>query len=185
MAQMEIMVGMRAHVVADVVPGRAAEVLRSAGVREGDIVSTDDPEVATRAVDSGQRVATTNSEIAWVEPVDVTVEATGIPDIGARVAHGAILARKHVVQMNVETDATVGWLLRRKANRAGVVYTLTAGDEPGATMELYDFAVSLGFTRRVCREGQEQSSRPLGKSRDGGRTGREKADEPEDACELC
>ena len=31
------------------------------------------------------------------------------------------------------------------ANAAGVVYTLTAGDEPGSTMELYDFAISLGF----------------------------------------
>jgi predicted homoserine dehydrogenase-like protein len=31
------------------------------------------------------------------------------------------------------------------ANSAGVVYTLTAGDEPGTTMELYDFATSLGF----------------------------------------
>jgi len=160
-AQMEIMVGMRAHVVADVVPGRAAEVLRSAGIREGDIVSTDDPEVATRAVDSGQRVATTNSEIAWVEPIDVTVEATGIPDIGARVAHGAILARKHVVQMNVETDATVGWLLRRQAIKAGVVYTLTAGDEPGATMELYDFAVSLGFSVVCAGKGKNN---PLDRS---------------------
>jgi predicted homoserine dehydrogenase-like protein len=80
-----------------------------------------------------------------VEPIDVTVEATGIPEVGARVAYSAILARKHVLQMNVETDATVGWLLRRMANAAGVVYTLTAGDEPGSTMELYDFAVSLGF----------------------------------------
>ena len=40
--------------------------------------------------------------------------------------------------MNVEADATVGYILRRMANAAGVVYTLTAGDEPGATMELYD-----------------------------------------------
>ncbi|NIR41253.1 MAG: NAD(P)-dependent oxidoreductase, partial [Actinobacteria bacterium] len=59
------------------------------------------------------------------EPIDITVEATGIPEVGARVAHQAILARKHVLQMNVEADATVGYLLRRMANAAGVVYTLT------------------------------------------------------------
>jgi predicted homoserine dehydrogenase-like protein len=144
-AQMETMFGMRGTVVADAVPGRSLQVLKSAGVAESDIVETDDPEIATQAIDAGKRVASTNPETAWVGPVDVTVEATGIPEVGARVAYEAILARKHVLQMNVETDATVGWLLRRMGNAAGVVYTLTAGDEPGSTMELYDFAVSLGF----------------------------------------
>ncbi len=144
-AQMEIMLGMRGFVVADVVPGRALEVLRSAGVPDSDIVETDDPDVATSATESGKRVASTNPATAWVGPIDVTVEATGIPEVGARVSYEAILARKHVLQMNVETDATVGWVLRRMANAAGVVYTLTAGDEPGSTMELYDFAISLGF----------------------------------------
>jgi predicted homoserine dehydrogenase-like protein len=73
------------------------------------------------------------------------VEATGVPEVGARVAMDAILGRKHVLQMNVETDATVGYYLRKMANAANVVYTLTAGDEPGTTMELFDFAISLGF----------------------------------------
>lgn len=54
------------------------------------------------------------------------VEATGVPKIGAKVAFESILAKKHIVQMNVETDATVGYVLRRLANAAGVVYTLTA-----------------------------------------------------------
>lgn len=144
-AQMESMYGMRATVVADVVPGRAAQVLVSGGAAADQVVETDDLDTAVAALAAGLRVATTNASLAWAEPVDITVEATGIPEIGAKVAYGAILARKHVLQMNVETDATVGYLLRRMANAAGVVYTLTAGDEPGTTMELFDFAVSLGF----------------------------------------
>jgi predicted homoserine dehydrogenase-like protein len=144
-AQMESMYGMRATVVADVVPGRAAQVLVSGGAPADQVVETDDPDTAVAALEAGRRVATTNATLAWAEPVDITVEATGIPEMGAKVAYGAILARKHVLQMNVETDATVGYLLRRMANAAGVVYTLTAGDEPGTTMELFDFAVSLGF----------------------------------------
>lgn len=144
-AQMDLMAGMQADVVADVVPDRAKHALLGAGVDAADIVETDDPEVAARALDSGKRVASTNPETTWLAPVDITVEATGIPEVGAKVAYGAILARRHVLQMNVETDATVGWVLRRMANAAGVVYTLTAGDEPGSTMELFDFAVSLGF----------------------------------------
>ena len=144
-AQMELMYGMRAAAVADVRPGRAQEVLLGAGVDASDIVETDDPARAAEAIADGKRVASVNPAVTWTEPVDVTVEATGIPEVGARVAYDAILARRHVLQMNVETDATVGYVLRRMANAAGVVYTLTSGDEPGATMELYDFAASLGF----------------------------------------
>jgi predicted homoserine dehydrogenase-like protein len=47
--------------------------------------------------------------------------------------------------LNAETDATVGALLARMARSAGVVYTGSAGDEPAAIMELYDFARSMGF----------------------------------------
>ena len=144
-AQMETMYGMRAFVVCDVLPGRARQVFESAGVAPADIIDTDDPDQAATAVAEGKRVATTIPDLAWLAPVDIVVEATGIPELGARIAYQAILSSRHVMQMNVEADATVGYHLRRVADAAGVVYTLTSGDEPGATMELYDFAASLGF----------------------------------------
>lgn len=144
-AQMETMFGMRAFVVCDAVPRRARQVFQSAGVPSEQIVETDDAERATLAVAEGMRVATTVPELAWLSPVDIVVEATGIPEMGAKVAYEAILSSRHVMQMNVEADATVGFHLRRVAEAAGVVYTLTSGDEPGATMELYDFSASLGF----------------------------------------
>src|SRR5829696_5956265 len=50
--------------------------------------------------------------------VDVVVEATGIVEVGARVAYEAILGGKHVVMLNVETDVTVGTTLHRMAKRA-------------------------------------------------------------------
>lgn len=143
--QMEIMKGLSPAAVCDVRPGRAREVLESARVSDP-IVETDDPAVAAQALREGKRVATTTAQAVFAaEPVEIVVEATGVPEIGAYVAYHALLARKHVLQMNVETDATVGYILRKTAKAAGVVYTLTAGDEPGTTMELYDFAVGLGF----------------------------------------
>ncbi len=145
--QMELMNAMRAVAVADVVPGRAKAALRSANVPENKIVETNDPDVASQAVDDGKRVASENPALlSAMESADIVVEATGVPEVGARIAFDAILNRKHVLQMNVETDATVGYILRKMANSAGVVYTLTAGDEPGATMELFDFARTLGFS---------------------------------------
>jgi predicted homoserine dehydrogenase-like protein len=145
-SQMEMMHGMRAYAIADVLPGRASEALRTAKVPPADIVETDDEAVASQAVRDGKRIATTRADmLSRIDGLDIVVEATGVPEIGAQVAFDAIINRKHVLQMNVETDATVGYVLRKMARSAGVVYTLTSGDEPGATMELFDFAKTLGF----------------------------------------
>lgn len=144
--QMELMTAIGAYAIADVVPNRVQEVFRAMGVAPSGYVITDDPTVASQAVRDGKRVGTTRAQIlSRIEGLDIIVEATGIPEVGAQVAFDAILQRKHVLQMNVETDATVGYILRQMAQSAGIVYTLTAGDEPGTTMELYDFAVGLGF----------------------------------------
>lgn len=47
--------------------------------------------------------------------------------------------------MNVECDVTIGPILRKLCDQAGVVYSITAGDEPGAICEIYRFAKALGF----------------------------------------
>lgn len=144
--QMEGMKGMKGYVVSDIIPGRAVAVFHEAGLSDDDIVETNDAGVAAQAVADGKRVASTDADmVAKVEGLDVVVEATGIPDVGAKVAMDTILERKHMLQMNIETDATVGYYLSKMAKAAGVVYTVSAGDEPGSTMELYDMAHSLGF----------------------------------------
>lgn len=142
---MERMAGMRACVIVDRGSGRSAEIYRAAGVDEGQIVQTDDLDRASQAIAEGKRVHTTNSALASAPPLDITVEATGVTEVGASVAMQAIEAGKHVMQMNVEADATVGALLRRRAQEAGVIYSLSGGDEPGAIAELYDFATLLGY----------------------------------------
>lgn len=155
LCQMELMHGMRGIAVADVRPGRAKEAFLSANVNPADIVETDDPAIASQAAADGRRVATTNAGLLpQIVGLDIVVEATGVPEVGARIAFDSVLNRKHVLQMNVETDATVGYILRRMAQSAGVVYTLTAGDEPGATMELFDFARALGFTVTCAGKGK-------------------------------
>ena len=40
------------------------------------------------------------------------------------------------------------------AEEAGVIYSGSAGDEPGSVMELYDFADALGFEIRVIGKGK-------------------------------
>ncbi len=80
-----------------------------------------------------------------ISNVDVIIDATGSPEAGAYIASTAISYRKHIVTLNVETDVTIGLLLKKLADEAGVVYTVSAGDEPAALKELYDFADALGL----------------------------------------
>ncbi len=118
----------------------------SAGINTAQLKCCYNDTTASQAIAEGKRAIISSLEaLCTIGQLDVIVEATGIPEIGAKTALLAIENRKHIVQMNVETDATVGYILRQKAQEAGVVYTLSSGDEPGSIMELYDFAQTLGF----------------------------------------
>ncbi|MCB6567802.1 hypothetical protein LI169_22380, partial [Desulfovibrio desulfuricans] len=56
--------------------------------------------------------------------------------------------------LNVETDVVIGPLLDKMAKDNGVIYTGSAGDEPGAVMELYDFATAMGLEVKVMGKGK-------------------------------
>ncbi|MHB8674744.1 MAG: NAD(P)H-dependent oxidoreductase [Candidatus Limnocylindrales bacterium] len=101
-------------------------------------------DVAT-AVDDGRPVFTSDIEAATGAPVDVVVEATGLPEVAARTALAAIRARHHIVMVTVEADVLIGPLLNRYAAEAGVIYTLTDGDQPAVTKRLCDWATALGY----------------------------------------
>jgi predicted homoserine dehydrogenase-like protein len=156
-SQMERMTGIRAMAVADIVLDRVTKAFAQAGVPAADVVVTTDCRVAEEALKGGKRVATTDASLlARLAPIEVVVEASGVPEVGAQVAFHTILNRKHVVMLNVETDVTVGYILKRMADSAGVIYTVSAGDEPGATKELFDFATTMGF--RVVAAGKGKNN---------------------------
>ena len=80
-----------------------------------------------------------------LEGLEAIVEVTGVPDVGARVAHDAIMNRMPVIMMNVETDITIGVYLDRLARKMGSVYTVASGDEPGVLKMLWEQALLMGF----------------------------------------
>ena len=131
---------------ADVDVGRAEACLRKNGT---DPVVTDQLGPAQDALQLGRPVATGDAGLLPQLSLDAIVESTGVPEVGARVAADAIEKRRHVVMLNVEADVVVGPILAERAGRAGVVYTLAAGDQPGAIFELAEWAQTLGF-RVVC-----------------------------------
>lgn len=77
--------------------------------------------------------------------LDVVVEATGVPQAGVKHALAAIANKRHVVMVCVEADALAGPLLARRAEKAGVVYSLAYGDQPAIICELVDWARTCGF----------------------------------------
>jgi predicted homoserine dehydrogenase-like protein len=97
-------------------------------IRNGRYVVTDDPMLLCRA---GQ--------------IEAIIETTGEVEFGSQVALEAIRNGKHVILMNAEVDASVGPILKVHADRAGVVYTYTDGDEPGVAMNLFRFVGSMGY----------------------------------------
>jgi len=144
--QVATMPGMRVMAAADVDLGRAEASLRENG---GDPVVTDQLGPAQDALRQGRPVATGDAGLVPQLELDALVESTGLPEVGARVAADAIENRRHVVMLNVEADVVVGPILAARARSAGVVYTLAAGDQPGAIFELAEWAQTLGF-RVVC-----------------------------------
>jgi predicted homoserine dehydrogenase-like protein len=88
------------------------------------------------------------------DEVEVIVDATGVPEVGANISLEALRSRKHLVLLNVEVDITVGSIMHQLFTNAGLVYTGSAGDEPAATLELYEFAKTMGLEVLVAGKGK-------------------------------
>lgn len=132
--------------IADVALERATSAYEIAGHPKERVAIVAHLEQANRALLADKLVATADYHpVIDNAQTQVIIEATGSPEIGSRTTLRALRQHKHVVMMSVETDITVGPLLKWYADRRGVVYTLAAGDEPTALYELYDFATALGL----------------------------------------
>jgi predicted homoserine dehydrogenase-like protein len=123
---------------------KAEQAYRDAGVEDFTSVST--PMQLEQAMAGGRYAITDDPEVVCkAGPIEAVIEATGEVEFGCRVAMQAIQQGKHIILMNAEVDASVGPILKVHADRAGVVYTYTDGDEPGVAMNLYRFVDSMGY----------------------------------------
>jgi predicted homoserine dehydrogenase-like protein len=77
--------------------------------------------------------------------MEVVIDATGSPSAGISHALEAFRLGRHMVMVNVEADVLAGPLLARKAQEAGVVYSLAYGDQPALIAEQVDWARTCGL----------------------------------------
>jgi predicted homoserine dehydrogenase-like protein len=128
------------------------------GARQAYAEAGDDDVVVVRSVGElndcisrGRRAITDNPMLLCdAEEIDIIVEVTGTVEYAAHIVMRAISRGKDVAMMNAEIDGTIGPILKRYADHAGVVITNTEGDQPGVIMNLYRWVCGLGIRPVLC-----------------------------------
>ncbi len=131
--------GLEVAAIADLDPGRAKAACREVG--------WDDARIdAVSFLEDGAELCRRND-------VDVVLEVTGSPAAGIAHALAAFDAGKHIVMVNVEADVLAGTALARRAEAAGVVYSMAYGDQPALVAEMVDWARACGFKVMAAGKG--------------------------------
>lgn len=160
-AQMAHVPGMDVLVLADEDTQAARQAFIASGIDNEDIIEAVRPGTAMDALRAGKRVVTGSYSLApQIEAIDIVVDATWSPAIGAETAYASIQHGKDIVLINIEADVTVGRILHKMAKDEGVLYSVSSGDEPGCLMELYDFVTSLGYETIVIGKGKNNPLDP-------------------------
>ncbi|SBV97085.1 conserved hypothetical protein [uncultured delta proteobacterium] len=128
--------------VADLSPERARTAFARIGW-EADLYAAASLEEAAK---SGKTCIISESKQLIASPfVDIIVEATGSPEAAIPHVLACCEHKKHIIMVTVEADAVAGPYLARKAQEAGIVYSLAYGDQPAEIYELVDWARTSGF----------------------------------------
>ncbi|PKP76009.1 MAG: homoserine dehydrogenase [Alphaproteobacteria bacterium HGW-Alphaproteobacteria-6] len=149
--------GIEIGAISELKPGAAAKSVEIAYGSTDRVQAVATADAANAAMEQG-KVAITDNVSALLEAglIDVVVDATGIPSVGAEIGLRAMERGKHLVMMNVEADVTIGAYLRAEAERLGVIYSLGAGDEPSSCMELIEFVSAMGH--RIISAGKGKNN---------------------------
>ena len=139
--------GMQLVAIANRTVGNAERAFAEAGVAPVRVERLADLEDGIAA---GRASVTADPDLLTdAESIDCLIEVTGAIEYGARVTMRAFEQRKHVVSMNAELEGTLGPILKQYADRNGVIYTASDGDQPGVQMNLYRHVVGIGLTPLV------------------------------------
>ena len=141
--------------IADLSPDRAKAALRNVGWKEDSFTATSLESAAkqgnTAIIDDGMALIKSPH-------IDIIIDATGNPAIGIAHVLACCEHRKHIVMVNVEADALAGPLLKKRADEAGIVYSLAYGDQPALICEMVDWARAAGFSVVAAGKGTKYLS---------------------------
>ncbi len=139
------MTGIEIGAICDLNLPAASRAVDIAYQETGHAREADSASALTAAMESGKIAVTSDANLILQNGlIDVVIDATGVPAVGAEIGLSAMENGKHLVMMNVEADVTIGAFLKSEAERLGVTYSLGAGDEPSSCMELIEFVSAMG-----------------------------------------
>ncbi len=151
-AQMQ---GIRIGAIAERRQGAARRAVEIAYQQDGHTAEAGSDAAVTKAIEADQVAVVDSADLIINNGlIDVVIDATGVPAVGAELGLRAMEAGKHLVMMNVEADVTIGAYLKSEAERLGVTYSLGAGDEPSSCMELIEFVSAMGHTIVAAGKGK-------------------------------
>ena len=141
--------GMKVAAISNRTPEKARDAYLLAGVSHVKEVGTVD--ALESCIDLGIAAYTGDPFIICrAGNIDIIVEATGDVEYGAHVTMEAIRNGKDIALLNAEVDGTVGPMLKKYADKAGVIISGVEGDQPGLEMNLYRYVKTIGFEPLVC-----------------------------------
>lgn len=142
------MPGMELVAIANRTPKNGLDAYSKAGVEAQEVTTLS---ALNQSLADGKYAVTDDASLlCQADNIDVLIEATGHVEYGAQVTMDAIKYKKNMVLMNAELDGTVGPILKKKADDAGVIITGCDGDQPGVQLNLYRFVKSIGLQPLVC-----------------------------------
>lgn len=143
--------GMRLVAIANRTVDKAQQAYIEAGISAEQIGVVSSKSELEQSIAAGKLAVTDDAMLLCrAEGIDVIVEITGAVDFGAEVLLEAMAHGKHIVTMNAELYGTVGSILEVYARKAGVILTLSDGDQPGVIMNLYRFVKGIGLRPVLC-----------------------------------
>lgn len=134
--------GIRVPLIISRRPSDAITYLENQGIKSK--LSDNPSEIMTNA---NNGIISVSDDLDLIDKLesDVVMEVTGTISYGTEVALKAIKAKKHIVTMNPELQATVGTRLKTLADKADVVITDVTGDQPGSLARLVGQSRFMGF----------------------------------------
>jgi predicted homoserine dehydrogenase-like protein len=136
--------GIHLAVIVNRTESTAREIFENSGVR--DVRSITSAGALEDAIATRSFCTTDDASVVFeAESIEAVIETTGEIEYGAWAALNSISAGKHTFVLNCEMDATVGPILKHKADQKGIIFSNSDGDEPGVASNLARHVKTMGL----------------------------------------
>ncbi|MFU2123457.1 hypothetical protein ACLRAD_07735 [Gallibacterium anatis] len=145
LAQCGMIDKLNVSVVCDIDLNKTISILLSLGYPEKSLKVCHSVDEIEAAIERKCIAIINNPYLLPYSPVDMLIESTGNPELGAEIAKKAIINKQHIGMVSKETESVVGPYLAKLANDYGVTYTTIDGDQPSNLINLYSWISCLGL----------------------------------------